>query len=448
MFLVFTAMFFWAFLGVPLVDCSIDLQQESLNEGPRQFVHLAKQCPQSRDLFMMKLHHLTDRNVTCNDGTPAGYYLRKAHGSKRWIVYLAGGEFCTSSESCNARYSKMKYLMSSATWSSFRFGTGILSSDPVLNPTWWNANLVYIPYCSSDAWIGNASASETGERFSFVGSRILERVFMELTSKGLDNAKRLLVAGSSAGGIGVILNLDRIDKRLEMGGLKIDVRGLADSGWYLDIPPCPAGGKHCQGAKLQENNMISIGMTYWRGVVPDDCARRNPQKKWKCFFGEHVYRTDDKSPKHSPLFVFQWLYDSAQLVWSIGANIMKSSKPSKKEIDRVLYIGNEVRDSFNRTKGLSCAVFAPSCISHGILNQDDWLKVLMRGKNLNHVINDWYQSSGQETRDCPSLIGTECNYPHCNPTCPSLGRKLMGLRSHGKDIKTPSDKVVVPTPHK
>lgn len=71
-FLVFTAMFFWAFLSVPLVDCSIDLQQESLNEGPRQFVHLAKQCPQSRDLFMMKLHHLTDRNVTCNDGTPAG----------------------------------------------------------------------------------------------------------------------------------------------------------------------------------------------------------------------------------------------------------------------------------------------------------------------------------------------------------------------------------------
>lgn len=65
----------------------------------------------------------------------------------------------------------------------------------------------------------------------------------------------------SAGGIGVILNLDRIAKRLEMGGLKIDVRGLADSGWYLDIPPCSAGGKHCQGAKLQENNMISIGMT-------------------------------------------------------------------------------------------------------------------------------------------------------------------------------------------
>lgn len=44
----------------------------------------------------------------------------------------------------------------------------------------------------------------------------------------------------SAGGIGVILNLDRIAKRLQTGGFKIDVRGLADSGWYLDIPSCPA----------------------------------------------------------------------------------------------------------------------------------------------------------------------------------------------------------------
>ena len=57
----------------------------------------------------------------------------------------------------------------------------------------------------------------------------------------------------SAGGIGVILNLDRIAKRLQTGGFKIDVRGLADSGWYLDIPSCPAGGKHCQSAKIQEN---------------------------------------------------------------------------------------------------------------------------------------------------------------------------------------------------
>ena len=54
-----------------------------------------------------------------------------------------------------------------------------------------------------------------------------------------------------------------------------------------------------------------------------------------------------------PLFVFQWLYDSAQLVWSIGAHIMRPGQLSNEESARVSYIGNEVRNSFNRTKGLS-----------------------------------------------------------------------------------------------
>ena len=42
-----------------------------------------------------------------------------------------------------------------------------------------------------------------------------------------------------------------------------------------------------------------LNFSYWNGVVPDDCARRNPTEKWKCYFGEHVYRTDSKSPKPS-----------------------------------------------------------------------------------------------------------------------------------------------------
>ena len=51
----------------------------------------------------------------------------------------------------------------------------------------------------------------------------------------------------SAGGIGVILNLDRLARRIKMAGLKVEVRGLADSGWYLDLP-------------IRETNPIQQGM--------------------------------------------------------------------------------------------------------------------------------------------------------------------------------------------
>lgn len=110
---------------------------------------------------------------------------------------------------------------------------GILSSSAEENPFWWNANHVFIPYCSSDIWSGDSPASSAGD-LSFLGSRIVEQVITELLPRGLSDAKLLLLAGSSAGAAGVMINLDRIAQLLANSGSKADVRGLADSGWILD----------------------------------------------------------------------------------------------------------------------------------------------------------------------------------------------------------------------
>ena len=32
--------------------------------------------------------YLYNTNVTCNDGTSAGYYIRRNPNSRRWIIYL------------------------------------------------------------------------------------------------------------------------------------------------------------------------------------------------------------------------------------------------------------------------------------------------------------------------------------------------------------------------
>ena len=39
---------------------------------------------------------------------------------------------------------------------------------------------------------------------------------------------------SSAGGIGVIINLDRVAKMLANAGSTEVVRGISDSGWYIE----------------------------------------------------------------------------------------------------------------------------------------------------------------------------------------------------------------------
>jgi hypothetical protein len=113
---------------------------------------------------------------------------------------------------------------------------GILSSSPEENPYWWNANHVFVPYCSSDIWSGDSPASSPGD-LSFLGSRIVDQVIKELLPRGLSDAKLLILAGSSAGAAGVMINLDRIAQLVANSGSKADVRGLADSGWILDNEP-------------------------------------------------------------------------------------------------------------------------------------------------------------------------------------------------------------------
>lgn len=46
--------------------------------------------------------------------------------------------------------------------------------------------------------------------FSFMGAEIVSQVVRDLIPLGLENASSLLLAGSSAGGIGVMLNLDHV----------------------------------------------------------------------------------------------------------------------------------------------------------------------------------------------------------------------------------------------
>ena len=48
-----------------------------------------------------------------------------------------------------------------------------------------------------------------------------------------------------------------------------------------------------------QQRCFKLPFSYWRGIVPEDCARRHPDEKWKCYFGEYVFGTDSQSPKHS-----------------------------------------------------------------------------------------------------------------------------------------------------
>ena len=70
----------------------------------------------------LKRVYLSNRSITCNDGSQAGFYLRKSHGSRRWIIFLEGGWYCYDHKSCRNRWLRLRHLMTSTQWPETRDG--------------------------------------------------------------------------------------------------------------------------------------------------------------------------------------------------------------------------------------------------------------------------------------------------------------------------------------
>ncbi|XP_027480284.1 palmitoleoyl-protein carboxylesterase NOTUM [Zalophus californianus] len=388
----------------------------------------------------LRLHLLLNTSVTCNDGSPAGYYLKESKGSRRWLLFLEGGWYCFNRENCDSRYDTMRRLMSSRDWPRTRTGTGILSSQPEENPHWWNANMVFIPYCSSDVWSGASSKSEKNE-YAFMGALIIQEVVRELLGKGLSGAKVLLLAGSSAGGTGVLLNVDRVAEQLEeLGYPAIQVRGLADSGWFLDNKQYRR--TDCvDTVTCAPTEAIRRGIRYWNGVVPERCRHQfKDGEEWNCFFGYKVYPT-----LRCPVFVVQWLFDEAQLTVD---NVHLTGQPVQE--GQWLYIqnlGRELRDTLKDVP----ASFAPACLSHEIIIRSHWTDVQVKGTSLPRALHCWdrslhdsHKASKAPLKGCPVHLVDSCPWPHCNPSCPTIRDQFTGqemnvaqfLMHMGFDVQT------------
>lgn len=103
-----------------------------------------------------------DPLLRCNDGSPGGYYYREAvteQHSDKWIFYLEGGGWCWDEVSCverlllNGIFVWGSDLVTSHHWPEVKtFSEGLFTMD---GSGWDEAHLVYVPYCSSDAHMGD-----------------------------------------------------------------------------------------------------------------------------------------------------------------------------------------------------------------------------------------------------------------------------------------------------
>eukprot|EP01013_Petalomonas_cantuscygni_P042242 TRINITY_DN75_c0_g1_i1.p1 TRINITY_DN75_c0_g1~~TRINITY_DN75_c0_g1_i1.p1 ORF type:complete len:496 (-),score=48.12 TRINITY_DN75_c0_g1_i1:1374-2861(-) len=171
----------------------------------------------------------------CLDGSPFGLYYRPASDPAHaddWVIFLQGGGLCITPIDCAARV--YSHLGSSKYWAPVRFpSTDITGSSPSVNP-YAAYNAIFLEYCSGDTWTGTRTSKVPFDLY-FSGHHNLRAVLSLLLTntslpaiyhrafpntpsppppsavRTLADARRVILSGASAGGIGVLSSADYVD---------------------------------------------------------------------------------------------------------------------------------------------------------------------------------------------------------------------------------------------
>lgn len=345
--------------------------------------------------------------AVCLDGSTPGYFLRQGSGkgSKNWIIYLQGGAWCESEETCLAR-SRM-HLGSSLFFKPLGNPGGILSNINKENPEFYDWNVAYLPYCDGSSFSGNRSdpVEVEGSLLYFRGLRILDSTISELLSDtNLKEASHVIFSGTSAGGLAVMLHADFVRSKLPK---KVHFRALADSGFFLDT----ASRKQKGQRKFRKIMQSVFKLHDCTDGVPQHCVENMSGKKlWKCIFPQYFLPF-----VKSRLFVVNPLYDSWQLgnIWEIPC----ASHPyscTKKELKQIKKFRKTTLKAMKRViKGsANIALFADSCIDHGqVIFNAQWNTIKVMRKSISSSFAKWYHKPKKE------MYFIDEDYYPANPTC-------------------------------
>ena len=147
----------------------------------------------------------------CRDGSATGIGVRIQEDSDDLVIYLEGGGACFNGATCATNPDSFSEGDFASTVAA-RGNAGLFSTTNAANPVadW---NMVYVPYCTGDVHAGSfpnntlLQAQGVAGAQQFVGHLNVERA-LDLLAEGLDSPDRVLLTGSSAGGLGALFNFD------------------------------------------------------------------------------------------------------------------------------------------------------------------------------------------------------------------------------------------------
>ena len=303
----------------------------------------------------------------CNDFAPASYYLREPGNGNpgRWIIHFEGGGGCSNFSDCNKRWEedrgRNQVLMSPKALPNKIEGEDLLSSDPDKNEMFHDYTHVLVPYCSSDAWLGNRTneqfsqgkpfhfdPSDDADNFVFMGLNIFQAVMEDLADEGLRNATELILVGTSAGGIGVLNNLQWVQALLP----NVSIRVITDSAWFVGFT-----GHHV----FQFSEEAARAIIFAHPACQDLSLGYPCCMSPACLFSKGYMESAD-----IPILIISSLYDIFTLQLPLQETIQVEGTSDQTLLALFNGYGSVINESliqsFSAYPNLS--IYAPSCSQH------------------------------------------------------------------------------------
>lgn len=215
----------------------------------------------------------------CMDGSETGIGVSLSSRSKDVVIVLEGGGACFDEITCTAGtihqngFGKTEF---SVVMGGMGF-SGILNRNLSVNPLkdW---NYVFVPYCTGDVHAGNNPSGPGGRMH--VGFENIKHDLKRIVPT-FPSATRVVLTGSSAGGVGAGFNYDQVQRAFGTTPvLLLDDSGPVMSDTYLK--PC-----------VQQRFRTSWNMN---ATLPADCtACRQPDGGGLIEMARYIARTYPKS---------------------------------------------------------------------------------------------------------------------------------------------------------
>lgn len=345
----------------------------------------------------------------CNDGTPSGYYFAPSStGSNLWIIHQQGGGWCYDANSCKGRSGD---LISSKGWSSTHAAGGLLASTV---PELANANKIYVPYCTSDAYIGSIDAADVPFGFNFYGREVVRAVFLDLAAThgmGSASGTQIMYSGCSAGARGVLFNTAFVQQQVLplIGGPRITAFGvLLDSAFWIDMQPLSPS---VTPFMTQAANVLT--MVNATGNIDPVCrGTYSGADGWKCIYGQFALPF-----VRAPFLLHSYQYDQFQISQNEAVSVPQTpAQLAYAEEFRTYTRGNASADMPNTSV---VAAMLPACYKHCNTEGSTFATLATLGYTLENAVVSWWAAvTGGGGASVPKFVQDNCSGFNCGTGCP------------------------------